>query len=447
VREELELICDPPRQGGLGSGPQHGELVLADGVAADNHVGVDGSGGVEAVDDLEARLDRRPTNRRVRGLPRRATVLGGGHTEVGGLDAQRRVVRHHRGRAHFGLPEGGADDAVVGDRRVESVFDEAMLLHAVDLDAQAARPDGDGFGERPAVAHTEILDLAQGRPGRAADIVESVLQAVELFDHRQRHDEVDILERRDAVGVGDQHRRVEHDANSGRGRRSPNPCSLVRFQARSWIDFGVDARGYAGRGQEIGHQGSLSILRSLILGCVIEVSRRRVVVRREPRMVDAIPDCWARMPDRCGRMDVVNVRQGESPSCVFCAIVAGEGDAEVVIETDEAVGFLDRSPLFPGHVLVVPRIHVVTLAELAEVAPFFDVVQRVSAVLPDALDAQGTFVAVNNIVSQSVPHLHAHVVPRTRGDGLRGFFWPRTKYRDGEAAAVAARIRTAIEAR
>ena len=133
-----------------------------------------------------------------------------------------------------------------------------------------------------------------------------------------------------------------------------------------------------------------------------------------------------------------------SASCVFCAIVARGAEAEVVIDTGDAVGFLDRSPLFPGHVLVVPRIHVVTLADLDGVAPFFEVVQRVSGALPHALGAQGTFVAMNNIVSQSVPHLHAHVVPRTRGDGLRGFFWPRTKYGDGEASAVAARIRSAL---
>lgn len=133
------------------------------------------------------------------------------------------------------------------------------------------------------------------------------------------------------------------------------------------------------------------------------------------------------------------------PSCAFCAIVSRRADAEIVIETADAVGFLDRSPLFPGHVLVVPRIHVVTLAELEVVAPFFEAVQRVSAVLPVALGAQGTFVAMNNVVSQSVPHLHAHVVPRTRGDGLRGFFWPRTKYGDGEAAAVAIRIRDALD--
>lgn len=143
-------------------------------------------------------------------------------------------------------------------------------------------------------------------------------------------------------------------------------------------------------------------------------------------------------------MAAVMVGQVDAASCEFCAIAAGEADADVVIATDDAVGFLDRSPLFAGHVLVVPRIHVVTLADLQVVGPFFEVVQRVSTVLPEALGAQGTFVALNNIVSQSVPHLHAHVVPRTRGDGLRGFFWPRTKYRDGQAATIASRIRDAL---
>jgi histidine triad (HIT) family protein len=140
-----------------------------------------------------------------------------------------------------------------------------------------------------------------------------------------------------------------------------------------------------------------------------------------------------------------NLTVATDPSCTFCAIVNGESPAEIVLSTDHAVGFLDRTPLFPGHVLVVPRIHVVTLPELREVGPFFGAVQRVAAALPAALGAQGTFVAVNNVVSQSVPHLHAHVVPRTRGDGLRGFFWPRTKYRPGQAAEVAALIRAQLD--
>jgi histidine triad (HIT) family protein len=128
-------------------------------------------------------------------------------------------------------------------------------------------------------------------------------------------------------------------------------------------------------------------------------------------------------------------------SCAFCSIVAGDADADIVFDGAAAVAFLDRSPLFKGHVLVVPRRHIVTLPELEPVGPFFEVVQLVAAAVPAALGAQGTFVALNNIVSQSVPHLHAHVVPRTRGDGLRGFFWPRSKYAPGESAAVAARIR------
>jgi histidine triad (HIT) family protein len=132
------------------------------------------------------------------------------------------------------------------------------------------------------------------------------------------------------------------------------------------------------------------------------------------------------------------------PTCPFCAIVAGSPDAEVVFRDEVAVAFLDIRPLFPGHVLIVPVDHVVTLPELDDVGPFFERVQLVAGVMPSALGAQGTFVANNNVVSQSVAHLHVHVVPRTKGDGLRGFFWPRTKYREGEAAAVASRVREAL---
>jgi len=124
--------------------------------------------------------------------------------------------------------------------------------------------------------------------------------------------------------------------------------------------------------------------------------------------------------------------------CIFCDIVAGVVPAEIVAATDDAAAFLDRSPLFKGHVLVVPRLHVVTLADLptALLGPYFGLIQRVAAVMPAALDADGTFIAMNNIVSQSVAHLHAHVVPRRRKDGLRGFFWPRQKYADASEAAV-----------
>lgn len=132
-----------------------------------------------------------------------------------------------------------------------------------------------------------------------------------------------------------------------------------------------------------------------------------------------------------------------TPGCKFCQIIAGEIPAHFVLDTDEVVAFLDHRPLFPGHTLVLPREHVETLADLPEdrVGPFFRQVQRVEAAVRTAMEAQGSFVAENNVVSQSVPHLHVHVVPRRRKDGLRGFFWPRTKYAsDAEMAAVAARI-------
>jgi histidine triad (HIT) family protein len=130
--------------------------------------------------------------------------------------------------------------------------------------------------------------------------------------------------------------------------------------------------------------------------------------------------------------------------CKFCKIIAGEIPAHLVLDTDEVVAFLDHRPLFPGHTLVLPRDHVETLADLEEkqVGPFFREVQRVEAAVRTAMEAQGSFVAENNVVSQSVPHLHVHVVPRRRKDGLRGFFWPRTKYAGAaQAAAVAAGIR------
>ena len=132
--------------------------------------------------------------------------------------------------------------------------------------------------------------------------------------------------------------------------------------------------------------------------------------------------------------------------CLFCRIAAGSEPAEVVLATDDVVAFLDTRPVFKGHVLLVPRTHVVTLPELPDalVVPFFTTLRTLSAVVPATLGAQGTFVAMNNVVSQSVAHLHAHVVPRTKGDGLRGFFWPRTRYAQGEAAEYAARLRAAL---
>ncbi|KQQ43123.1 MULTISPECIES: HIT family protein [Nocardioides] len=133
--------------------------------------------------------------------------------------------------------------------------------------------------------------------------------------------------------------------------------------------------------------------------------------------------------------------------CVFCAIVAGETPADLVLETDDLVAFLDQRPVFRGHVLLVPRTHVVTLPDLpGELRdPFLAAAQRLCTAVVEALGAQGSWVSVNNTVSQSVPHLHLHVVPRTKGDGLRGFFWPRQRYDDGERASYAARLRSALD--
>ncbi|WP_311208525.1 MULTISPECIES: HIT family protein [unclassified Aeromicrobium] len=135
-------------------------------------------------------------------------------------------------------------------------------------------------------------------------------------------------------------------------------------------------------------------------------------------------------------------------ACLFCAIVAGDEPAHVVLEDEHVLGFLDVRPVFKGHTLLVPRTHVDTLLELPDelTVPLFSAARRTAAAMTSALGAQGTFVAMNNVVSQSVPHLHVHVVPRTKGDGLRGFFWPRTKYEEGEAAAYAERLRQVLVA-
>ena len=133
--------------------------------------------------------------------------------------------------------------------------------------------------------------------------------------------------------------------------------------------------------------------------------------------------------------------------CLFCAVIAGVQPAEVVLDDELAVGFLDHRPVFKGHVLVVPRTHVVTLGDLPTelVGPFFTRVQRVAVAVQAALAADGSFVAMNNVVSQSVAHLHVHVVPRRRKDGLRGFFWPRVKYESPEEMAVVAEaVRTFV---
>lgn len=136
-------------------------------------------------------------------------------------------------------------------------------------------------------------------------------------------------------------------------------------------------------------------------------------------------------------------------NCVFCRIIAGDEPGFVVFQDEVAMGFLDRTPLFAGHTLVVPIEHHVTLPELPvdQVAPLFQRARQLAGLMPEVLGAQGTFVAMNNIVSQSVPHLHVHVVPRTKGDGLKGFFWPRTRYESEEhAASVAAQLAEAWDA-
>jgi histidine triad (HIT) family protein len=138
-------------------------------------------------------------------------------------------------------------------------------------------------------------------------------------------------------------------------------------------------------------------------------------------------------------------------ACEFCAIVAGESGTEdhVVYADADVVAFLDHRPVFKGHTLVVPRAHVVTLAELPDslLVAVFSVTRRIAAAMEAGFGADGTFVANNNRISQSVAHLHVHVVPRHRKDGLRGFFWPREKYASPEEAAeVAERVRAAIDA-
>ena len=133
--------------------------------------------------------------------------------------------------------------------------------------------------------------------------------------------------------------------------------------------------------------------------------------------------------------------------CIFCKIRDGEIPAHVVIDEADTFAFLDQRPVFPGHVLVIPRVHHETLMDLPTdlLQPLFAATQRVSTAVQEAMGADGIFMATNNVVSQSVPHLHVHVVPRRRKDGLRGFFWPRQRYADDDAmAATASAIRAAL---
>jgi len=134
-------------------------------------------------------------------------------------------------------------------------------------------------------------------------------------------------------------------------------------------------------------------------------------------------------------------------TCLFCRMIQGEVATPVVYEGEVAFAFLDHRPLFPGHCLVLPRRHVETLAVVPPelLGSFFAEVQLVTRAVEAAMEAEGTFVAMNNRISQSVPHLHVHVVPRNRGDGLKGFFWPRTRYSgDEEIERVRALVESSI---
>ncbi len=133
---------------------------------------------------------------------------------------------------------------------------------------------------------------------------------------------------------------------------------------------------------------------------------------------------------------------------IICRIVSGDLDAEIVARTDRAIAFLDHRPVFYGHTLVAPLHHVETLPEASPdaLSHVMELVQGVAAAMVTGLGAQGSFVAINNTVSQSVPHLHVHVIPRTKGDGLKGFFWPRKPYATGQAASYAMLLREALQA-
>jgi histidine triad (HIT) family protein len=136
-----------------------------------------------------------------------------------------------------------------------------------------------------------------------------------------------------------------------------------------------------------------------------------------------------------------------SSSCIFCKVVRREQSANIVFEDDVSIAFLDHRPLFPGHCLLVPKTHFETLADLPTelIGPIFQNVQLLARAVEVAVDAEGSFVAMNNRVSQSVPHLHVHIVPRRRKDGLKGFFWPRHKYGgEAEMLEVQESIRAAI---
>jgi len=135
------------------------------------------------------------------------------------------------------------------------------------------------------------------------------------------------------------------------------------------------------------------------------------------------------------------------PNCIFCKILRNPTEDDIVYENESALVFLDHRPLFPGHCLVIPKSHLETIHDLPDsvLTPFFSAVKMLATAIEQAMQAQGTFIAANNRISQSVPHFHVHVVPRKKGDGLKGFFWPRGKYKTPEEiTAVRNALRAAI---
>ena len=150
-------------------------------------------------------------------------------------------------------------------------------------------------------------------------------------------------------------------------------------------------------------------------------------------------------------MSQINIFEGSDKTdkaCTFCEIIQKK-NGYIVFQDDFAVAFLDKRPLFPGHCLLVPRSHYETLADLPleHIDPLFRSAQILALAVEKSMDAEGTFVAINNRVSQSVPHLHIHIVPRRKKDGLKGFFWPRNPYKDTkEIETVQTKIRSTLEA-
>lgn len=133
--------------------------------------------------------------------------------------------------------------------------------------------------------------------------------------------------------------------------------------------------------------------------------------------------------------------------CAFCKILLAQADCHRVFEDEHTLAFLDHRPLFPGHCLLIPKTHLETLVDIPDslIGPLFSTARMLAGAIQQGMDAEGTFVAANNRISQSVPHFHVHIVPRRKGDGLKGFFWPRRKYKDAdEINAIGAKLRTAI---